>query len=337
MKTRGIDLTGKTYGIVTVIERDRNHKLKTRQSCWRVRCGGCGKEWTVRGSDLANWKIVTCGKCRPKKLNIQPGMRFGQLTAKAPTRNGWLFDCDCGKSTAVRTGNIGVTKSCGCLRHERTVDMTGKRCGRWTVDRIAEKRIDGHVAWHVTCDCGRKAIKSGRDLRERTGARGCGKCSRGMDLTGQVFGHAKVLRMRPRQKGVKGAMFDCSCLLCGREFVARGGNLRNGSTTSCGCYKSKRMAAMNRSRNGKPAALQPNMATPTKKKGGWPRDHETAEVYEFCYAQYILAGKKASLVRAEAIEKFGQDRAPKAVATVNVFARRHAQYAGLPWNRKPSV
>lgn len=54
-----------------------------------------------------------------------------------------------------------------------------------------------------------------------------------IDIAGQKFGRATVLRKgAPRKTG--GSNWVCQCD-CGVEFVAIGSNLRNGSTTSCGC------------------------------------------------------------------------------------------------------
>lgn len=60
----------------------------------------------------------------PKSKDLT-GKRFGQLTviADSQERKGgqviWLCQCDCGKTTTVRTGNLqsGNTVSCGCARN----------------------------------------------------------------------------------------------------------------------------------------------------------------------------------------------------------------------------
>lgn len=72
------------------------------------------------------------------KINNLEGQKFGRLTVLEITdrRIGgnvvWLCVCECGKQTEVKAGNLqsGMTKSCGCLRSEKsTVTHTthGKR------------------------------------------------------------------------------------------------------------------------------------------------------------------------------------------------------------------
>ena len=56
-----------------------------------------------------------------------------------------------------------------------------------------------------------------------------------IDITGQKFGRWTVLR-RVENKNGKDAKFLCRCD-CGIEKEVLGKNLRNGRSTSCGCYK----------------------------------------------------------------------------------------------------
>lgn len=52
-----IDLTGKRFGRLTVIERAPN---RGRRTMWRCKCQ-CGKEKVIRQEDLHSGKIVSCG------------------------------------------------------------------------------------------------------------------------------------------------------------------------------------------------------------------------------------------------------------------------------------
>ena len=54
------------------------------------------------------------------------------------------------------------------------------------------------------------------------------------DLTGQRFGRLMVIQLEPRRTAGGQARWACLCD-CGSESVATGGNLRAGTTTSCGC------------------------------------------------------------------------------------------------------
>lgn len=124
-----IDLTGQTFGYLTVIERAENSLSgKVR---WRCKCK-CGKEAIVNGSNLRNGNTKSCGcyqKERVSESNTENliGQTFGHLTVVARdyiNKNSkcqsvrWLCQCDCGnpnlKSVAAFNLKNGHVSSCGC-------------------------------------------------------------------------------------------------------------------------------------------------------------------------------------------------------------------------------
>lgn len=71
MAQKLIDLTGKKYGRLTVLERAENHKVRTFDSdgcisrthtypMWRCKCD-CGNEVVVYGHHLKSGNTVLCG------------------------------------------------------------------------------------------------------------------------------------------------------------------------------------------------------------------------------------------------------------------------------------
>jgi hypothetical protein len=64
-----------------------------------------------------------------------------------------------------------------------------------------------------------------------------------IDLTGKRFGRLTVIS----NDGKKGQehIWKCQCI-CGKEVVVRGGALRKGATTSCGCYFSEQLKERNK-------------------------------------------------------------------------------------------
>lgn len=62
-----------------------------------------------------------------------------------------------------------------------------------------------------------------------------------IDLTGKRFGRLTVIRRIPNE-GKKFILWECICD-CGNVTKVRGSNLRNGHTTSCGCYRMETTAA----------------------------------------------------------------------------------------------
>ncbi len=57
-----------------------------------------------------------------------------------------------------------------------------------------------------------------------------------IDITGQTFGRLTVIRRAEKNTLGNQPQWECSCE-CGNTRIVVGGNLRNGHTTSCGCYQ----------------------------------------------------------------------------------------------------
>jgi hypothetical protein len=120
---RLIDLTGQTYGRLTVLRRAPS---TYRRTLWRCRCS-CGKLSTVDGTKLRSGYTRSCGCLRlePKPVNDLTGRQFGKLTVLRPVApNGqharWEALCACGAKLVVRNASLltGGTLSCGCLQRE---------------------------------------------------------------------------------------------------------------------------------------------------------------------------------------------------------------------------
>lgn len=68
------------------------------------------------------------------------------------------------------------------------------------------------------------------------------------DMTGSSFGRLTVEKYEGRQHSTsRQHLWRCRCE-CGNEIVAQRGNLRNGHTRSCGCFKSERVSECMRAR-----------------------------------------------------------------------------------------
>lgn len=123
-----IDLTGKVFGRLTVLERVEN-KNKGRAR-WKCLCS-CGTIKEVDGTHLRRGEIVSCGCFKNEqttKRNIEgiedlTGKQFGKLTVIKRAENiglqpAWYCQCDCGTYTKpIMASNLrrGQTQSCGCL------------------------------------------------------------------------------------------------------------------------------------------------------------------------------------------------------------------------------
>lgn len=128
------DLSGRTFGYLTVLRRAEN---KGGRTCWLCRCD-CGKEKAVLARDLKAGKVKSCG-ChahdhRHNRVDLT-GQRFGRLTAIEPTarrdKKGavyWRCRCDCGNETEVTEDALvhGNCSSCGCLKRENQKKIADK-------------------------------------------------------------------------------------------------------------------------------------------------------------------------------------------------------------------
>ena len=121
-----IDITGQTFGKLTVIRRDENLK---REPAWLCKCS-CGKELTVIGKYLRYGYTKDCG-C---SIDLT-GKKFWNWTVLERVENDyrgcmmWLCRCGCG-TEKILPGyrfRLGHAKSCGCVQRKEMT--THGMCG----------------------------------------------------------------------------------------------------------------------------------------------------------------------------------------------------------------
>ena len=141
-------------------------------------------------------------------------------------------------------------------------NLIGKVFGKWTVLNRAPNTPNRRGAnWWCQCSCSNQTIKSVRgDQLTRGISTSCGcyaievKVQTGkklaekynpingrknkIDLTGQKFGKWTVLK-RVENDAAGAARWLCECE-CGTIKSVSGGNLRNSSSTSCGCDRAEK-------------------------------------------------------------------------------------------------
>jgi hypothetical protein len=117
MTHRRIDITGKTFGLLSVLSYawTRNGRV-----FWTCRCV-CGTTKEIESAILRYGSANSCG-CKGI-LQIEPGMKFGRLTVVSKSVGRltyWNCICDCGKRTQQTSNQLrkGKAKSCGCYRSE---------------------------------------------------------------------------------------------------------------------------------------------------------------------------------------------------------------------------
>jgi len=124
-----IDLTGKTFGRLTVTGRSVTSG-GNKHVYWGCNCQ-CGSSVTVSGSNLTTGNTKSCGCLATELLSAHEdltGKIYGRLVVLKEFSRSiadtimWLCKCSCGSSAqVVASGNslkTGNTKSCGCYRKE---------------------------------------------------------------------------------------------------------------------------------------------------------------------------------------------------------------------------
>ena len=171
-----IDITGQTFGYLTVIKPTRvNGRFG-----WQCQCI-CGKKIDVDSGNLRSGKTQSCG-CQTKNLigkknkKDKVGQRIGSLTVirdSGQRKNGsivWECRCDCGTICYIPTSNLreNHTTSCGCKQYQLISEklklkLLGKQYGLLTV--IEELPSSNHESkWKCRCECGNIITTTGWHL-----------------------------------------------------------------------------------------------------------------------------------------------------------------------------
>ena len=190
---RFVDLTGKRFSRLIVIERDKT-KESSKGVYWVCQCD-CGKIKSVSAAALKSGVTKSCG-CLNKEIisgakdfTSLVGKKFGKLTViervgthislGGHKKSVWLCKCDCGNEVTVTKQDLttGHTKSCGCMSTKQKgsglYDLTGKRFGKLIVIKRAEEdyvytskgKTTTAPCWICQCDCGNVIVVQGGNLR----------------------------------------------------------------------------------------------------------------------------------------------------------------------------
>ena len=129
-------------------------------------------------------------------------------------------------------------------------DLTNQTFGLLTVLSRAPDHISPsgrkRVKWLCQCKCGTKIEVLGENLTSnRTISCGCynqqKRKSRYKDISNQKFGQLTALSPTKKRNTSGEIVWLCQCS-CGNTTLVSLGDLRSGSTQSCGCTKNKRIA-----------------------------------------------------------------------------------------------
>lgn len=154
MQDRKTDLTGQSFGRLTVVRFDRIQKNKT---LWWCVCS-CGTEKSIRADALISKNTNSCGCLKVEQNAIYEnltGNRYGQLVVLEvhPQRRPsshilWKCRCDCGNTTITSGASMksNHTLSCGCLQ-KITAGIHAEKMGKANT-RHGKTHTREYETWH---------------------------------------------------------------------------------------------------------------------------------------------------------------------------------------------
>lgn len=193
------------------------------------------------------FSLVILGGTSSMINNINIGDRFGRWTIKKilskPRK--YIGECDCGtvREVSITSLKTGVSKSCGCLRKERSRKNLGSKrkykighhFSRWTIKDVGSKP----GIYVCVCDCGTVREVSISSLTSGD-SKSCGCLKkeldgkhRRIDIVGKKFSKLTVIA-----RGDKPREWLCQCE-CGNQRFVQHTLLKQGKVTSCGCDKKR--------------------------------------------------------------------------------------------------
>lgn len=205
LQSKTIDLIGKKFGRLTVIEKIK--KEGSRRLYWRCICD-CGKEKIIDGEALRKKATTSCGcyhkeKVRTVRVN-RIGNIYGQLTVlKQSLKNDinkkytagiyWVCQCSCGGIIECRGDRLHCNKiqSCEqCREQARQIKMSTEFIGHkfhlLQVISYEGQDQDNERRWKCLCECGNTTTIGTSSLKSQQSC-GCIQSRSERDITGYLI------------------------------------------------------------------------------------------------------------------------------------------------------
>jgi hypothetical protein len=218
--TQPIDLTGRRFGRLTVLEFSHN---VAQYRHWRVRCD-CGNEFTVRGSSLTSENTTQCKRCSELgRRGNQHAKKHGHSANPTPTYQSWKAmwaRLDNPNNASWKYyGEKGISAPESWRDYEVFLFEMKERPPGTILDRNDPAKDYGpnNCAWRTPLEA-RQNQRQGRRPPE--------------DLIGQRFGRLVAVRLSHVKDGHAHWLCQCDC---GGNRIAAAHNLKRGHTRSCGC------------------------------------------------------------------------------------------------------
>ena len=116
----------------------------------------------------------------------------------------------------------------------KSIDLTGLRFGRLTVEEKTSQRKYGCIICRCRCDCGNEVYATTHSLNSgNTQSCGCKRRGKYIDIAGQRYGKLTAIKVVGSDKD-RNALWLCKCD-CGGTKTAAADQLKKGLVKSCGC------------------------------------------------------------------------------------------------------
>lgn len=241
------DLTGKRFGLWTVIDRATNHGKSQR---WNCICD-CGTKKEVFGKYLKNGKSTSCGctHIAVNKYKVNIGKKYDLLTILdcvfdyKTNSTVYVCQCECGTIKKVIPTDLlnGRVKSCGCYKKNSVIkDYTGKKYGKLSINSVVYVDDKGEAMCDCTCDCGTEHYKVRLSALKTGNTTSCG-CVHCAPFKGKRFGKLLVIEDIVSENHKNGIAYnEAKCLCdCGNVIIRKRSLLYSGNVKSCGCLSTE--------------------------------------------------------------------------------------------------
>ncbi len=216
----------------------------------------CGRETLCQPLSVTTGHTTTCGKCDIPDKEYYETTKFGKLRMEFPEsislgnrkKVSWL--CDCGNKTmaALYAVTPGHTSSCGKCRHSDPEYWAKESYGRLQMLEPGRYSCGSNQRVKWRCLCG---AETEQDVYTVTSGkvRSCGRCmvaARSWFEDNKLAILALRFPARPDEvpsgwiyplEAIRGhdSAFRALCGSCKQEYAPIWGNIRKGSSLTCGC------------------------------------------------------------------------------------------------------